>query len=193
MSCALIGQNPISRICRVFFNLTKDLFTVCHSVTSVYFGKWSPMKKYHLSLDLCKAELWCIEINVSQTQNPIPPMLNKYKVNSLKQRFPSISGKDLLILLLRNVVKPNSTGHASSWATFTLRIFVQNQSILPLINLKSSHNYWLMNLKICSKLVRDITWNFGCVWLFNKNQSNQHYRSILPDVRTNVTCRIQVN
>ena len=79
LSCVLIGQNLISVLFCLFLKFTKVCFAFCHSVTSFHFGKQCRVKKYGLSLFIFKAELDFIEINVSQTRNPIPPMLNQYR------------------------------------------------------------------------------------------------------------------
>ena len=87
LSCVLIGRNLISVRFFVLIKFTKVCFGFCHSVTSLPFVKQCCMKKFGLSLFNFKAELGFIEINVSQTQNPILPMLYQYRCNSLKQWF----------------------------------------------------------------------------------------------------------
>ena len=87
LSCVLIGQNLIALILRVFFNLRKFANAFSHSVTSFRFGKQDRVKKYRLGIFLLKVELGIVEINVLQTRKPIPPMLNQYPRNSLKQSF----------------------------------------------------------------------------------------------------------
>ena len=79
LSCVLIGQNLISVLFCVFLKFTKVCFALCHSVTYFHFGKHCCMKEYGFSLFFFKAELCCIEINVSQTRNSILPMLNQYR------------------------------------------------------------------------------------------------------------------
>ena len=61
-----------------------------HSVTSVHFGKQCRVRKFCFSLFLFKAELGCIEFNLSQTLNPIPLMLNQNRRNSFKYCFAFI-------------------------------------------------------------------------------------------------------
>ena len=81
LSCVLIGQNQFPFfLCflKNFLKFTKVCFAFCHSVTSFHFVKQCRVKKYGLSLFLFKTELGFIEINVSQTRNPIP-MLNQYR------------------------------------------------------------------------------------------------------------------
>ena len=58
-----------------------------HSVKSFRFGKQDRVRKSFLGFFLFKVELGIVEINVLQTRNPIPPMLNQYPRNSLKQSF----------------------------------------------------------------------------------------------------------
>ena len=78
LSCVLIGQNLISLILRGFFMLKGFANAFCHSLTSFHFGKQDRVRKYCLVIFLFKVELGIVEINVLQTQNPIPPMLNQY-------------------------------------------------------------------------------------------------------------------
>ena len=87
LSCVLIGQNLICLIVRAFFKLKKLANALIHSVSSFRFGKQDRVKKYRLSIFLFKVELGSVEIYVLQTRNPIPPMLNQYPPNSLKQSF----------------------------------------------------------------------------------------------------------
>ena len=54
---------------------------------SFRFGKQDRVRKYRLGIFLFKVELGIVEINVLQTRNPIPPMLNQYPRSSLKQSF----------------------------------------------------------------------------------------------------------
>ena len=70
-----------------FFKLKKFANAFSHSVTSFHFGKQDRVRKYRLGIFLFKVELGIVEINVLQTQIPIPPMLNQYPRNSLKQIF----------------------------------------------------------------------------------------------------------
>ena len=84
LCCVLIGQNLISEIIRVFFKLAKASFAFCHSVTSFHFGKQCRVKKHCPSLFLFKAELECNEINVTETQTPIPPMLKSIPAKFFK-------------------------------------------------------------------------------------------------------------
>ena len=87
LSCVLIGQNLISLNLRVFFKLKKFSNAFSCSVTCCRFGKQDRMRKYRLGIFLFKVELGIVEINVLQTRNPIPPVLNQYLQNSLKQNF----------------------------------------------------------------------------------------------------------
>ena len=87
LSCLLIGQNLISLILRAFFKLKKIANTFSDSVTSFRFGNQDRVRKYRLDIFLFKVEVGIIEINVLQTRNHIPPMLNQYSRNSLKQSF----------------------------------------------------------------------------------------------------------
>ena len=87
MSCVLIGQNLISLILRAFFKFKKFANAFSYFVTSFRFGKQDRVRKYRLGIFLFKVELEIVEINVLQTRNPIPPMLNQYPRNSLKQSF----------------------------------------------------------------------------------------------------------
>ena len=80
LSCVLIGQNLISLILRAFFKL-KNL--QMHLVIL----KQDHVREYRLTIFLFKVELRIVEINVLQTRTPIPPMLNQYPRNSLKQSF----------------------------------------------------------------------------------------------------------
>ena len=56
-------------------------------MTSLRFCKQDRVRKYRLGIFLFKVELGSVENNVVQTRNPIPPMLNQYPRNSLKQSF----------------------------------------------------------------------------------------------------------
>ena len=87
LSCFLIGQNLISLILRVSFKLKKFAIAFSHSVTSLRFDKQDRVRKYRFGIFLFKVELGIVEINVLQTRNPIPSMLNQYPRNSLKQSF----------------------------------------------------------------------------------------------------------
>ena len=87
LNCVLIGQNLISLILRVFLKLKKFSNAFNHSVTSFRFGKQDRLRKYRLGIFLFKVELGIVEINVLKTRNPIPPVLNQYPRNSLKQNF----------------------------------------------------------------------------------------------------------
>ena len=78
LSCVLIGQNLISLILRIFFKLKKFANAFSHSVTSFRFGKQYRVRKYRLGIFLFNVALGIVAINVLQTQNPIPPMLNQY-------------------------------------------------------------------------------------------------------------------
>ena len=87
-----------------FLMFTKGCFAFCHSVASFHFVKQLRVKIYSLSLFLFNAELGFIEINVSQTRNPIPPKLKSIQVKFFETKFFSfISLQEFL--LLRNVTK----------------------------------------------------------------------------------------
>ena len=87
LSCVLIVHNLISLILRAFFKLKIFANAFGHSVTSFLFGKQDRVRKYRLGIFLFKVELGIVEINILQTRYPIPPMLNQYPRNSLKQIF----------------------------------------------------------------------------------------------------------
>ena len=87
LSCVLIGQNLISLILRAIYKLKKFANAFSHSVTYFRFGKQDRVRKYRLGIFLFKVELGIVEINVLQTRNPIPPMLNQYPRIFLKQSF----------------------------------------------------------------------------------------------------------
>ena len=68
----------MSIIFRVFFKINKFANAFSHSVMSFRFGKQDRVRKYRLDIFLFKVELGIVEINVLQTRNPIPPVLNQY-------------------------------------------------------------------------------------------------------------------
>ena len=94
---------------------------------SFHFGKQC------LRLFLFKADLGCIEINVSQTRNPIPQMLNQYQRNSLKQCFTLISVKELLLCVVLGRYQTKSDMPRCFMGYLYSLNFVKSQ-IIPSIN-----------------------------------------------------------